>query len=79
VLNYEVANFAEHNSRIPKQGDVAHRATTFFRSEIIRKGRIGIKNYKTIYFNHNIGGANFSIGVNPWKRWIFHEGPGIFK
>ncbi len=71
-------SFFKLHPRLMNQ-DVAHRATTFFRQEIISNGKFGIKNYKTIYFNHRIGNRNFSIGINPWKRTIFHEGPGIFK
>lgn len=59
--------------------DIAHRSATFFRKEIMLKGKMGIKNSNTIYFNHKIGNRNFSIGVNPWKRTIFHEAPGVFK
>lgn len=61
------------------QYDAGHRATTFLRQEILSKGKFGIKNYKTIFFNHTIDGQHFSIGINPWTRTIFHEGPGIFK
>lgn len=59
--------------------DIAHRAATFFRKEIITSGKVGFKNYKTIYFNYTVGNRKFSIGVNPWNRKIFHEGPGTFK
>lgn len=61
------------------QFDAAHRGTAFFQKEIFQKGSFGVKNYNTIYFNHKIGTQNFSTGINPWNRTIFHQGPGIFK
>jgi RHS repeat-associated protein len=61
------------------QFDAAHRASTFFRKEILKSGFPGVRNWNTIYFNKTIGGQPFSIGINPWKRTIFHEGPGVFK
>ena len=66
------------------QFDAGHRATSFLRNEILTTGRIGAKNLfsrnnATIYFNKSIGSQNFSIGINPYKKSIFHEGPGIFR
>lgn len=61
------------------QFDVAHRASAFFQKEIFMKGTFGIKNYKTIYFNHKVGNIIFSTGINPWKRTIFHQESGKFK
>ncbi|AZA55488.1 hypothetical protein EG348_05540 [Chryseobacterium sp. G0201] len=61
------------------QFDAAHRGTAFVQKEIFRKGTFGIKNYNTVYFNHTIGNQTFSTGINPWKRTIFHQGPGVFK
>jgi RHS repeat-associated protein len=57
------------------QFDAAHRASIFMKNDILFKGTMGIKNYNTIYFNYN----QFSIGINPWTRTIFHMGPGLFK
>lgn len=62
-----------------EQLDAGHRATTFFRSEIMVHGKAGVKNWKTIYYNLNVNGQPLSIGINPWRRTIFHEGPGVFK
>ncbi|WP_050019470.1 RHS repeat-associated core domain-containing protein [Chryseobacterium sp. P1-3] len=61
------------------QFDAAHRGTAFIQEEIFRKGTFGIKNYKTVYFNHTIGNHTFSTGINPWTRTIFHQGIGKFK
>ncbi len=61
------------------QFDVAHRASRFMRNDILLNGKMGIKNLNTIYFNYNNAGQNFSIGINPWKRTIIHEGIGFFK
>ncbi|WP_271730164.1 hypothetical protein, partial [Aquimarina algiphila] len=61
------------------QYDAGHRATTFLRNEILQNGKYGIKNWKTIFINYELNSQNFSIGINPWKRTIFHEAPGIFK
>jgi hypothetical protein len=61
------------------QFDVAHRASAFFQKEIMSNGSYGFKNWRTFYYNHTIGNTNFSIGINPWKREIFHSGIGVFK
>jgi RHS repeat-associated protein len=61
------------------QFDAGHRAAAFFRSEILNSGKLGVKNWKTIYYNITIGGKDFSLGINPWTRTIFHEGPGVFR
>ncbi len=59
--------------------DVTHRSTTFIRKDILLYGKMGIKDYRTVYFNYKVGNKYFSIGINPWKRSIFHEGPGFYK
>lgn len=46
-----------------KQFDVAHRATAFFREEILQKGNLGFKNSSTIYYNYTIGNQKFSKGL----------------
>jgi len=61
------------------QYDAAHRASSFLRNDILKSGKTGVKNWRTIHYNLDLGGQQFSIGVNPWKRTIFHEGPGLFK
>ncbi len=76
---------ADYLTRLTKGGygfgqfDVAHRSTTFLRNDILMEGKLGISNWKTIFMNYNNNGQNFSIGINPWKKTIFHEGPGVFK
>ncbi|MFV0364866.1 MAG: hypothetical protein ACK5LL_17510 [Suipraeoptans sp.] len=80
-ISYRITNPGKYGVGVLRQGqmDVGHRASTFFSDEVIKTGRIGIRDYKTIYFNKTIGDQPFSVGVNPWTRRIFHEGPGVFK
>lgn len=61
------------------QYDIGHRSATFLREDIIMKGKFGIKNYKTFYFNYEVNNQIFSTAINPWRRTIFHEAPGLFK
>lgn len=61
------------------QFDAAHRATSFLREDILQKGTIGFRDPSTMFLNHTIDGQSFSIGINPWTRKIFHEGPGVFS
>jgi hypothetical protein len=61
------------------QFDAAHRAVAYLREDILQKGSIGFKNQSTMFLNYSTNGQNFSIGINPWTRTIFHEGPGVFK
>lgn len=61
------------------QADVYHRTATFYRSEMLETGKFGVRNWNTIYTNYKLGDHNYSIGINPWTRTIFHEGPSIMK
>lgn len=61
------------------QMDIAHRAASFVSTDVMQTGNIGIKNYKTIYFNKTYGNKTISVAINPWTRTIYHEGPGLFK
>lgn len=69
------------------QFDWEHRATTLLADDIMQTGKFGIRNYRTIYFNKMYSGYRngkyymqvHSIGINPWKRTIFHEGPSLLK
>jgi hypothetical protein len=81
-------SFLQYNVRLTKIGigglghgqfDAAHRATTFLKSDILEAGKWGARNWNTIYTNLEIGGKYFSIGINPWKREIYHMAPGFFK
>lgn len=79
-IHLRISNPGQHGVGILRQGqlDVGHRASTFFSTEVIQTGKIGIENYRTIYFNKRIGNRDFSVGINPWTRTIFHEGPDIY-
>lgn len=75
-----------YNTSNRAQFDAGHRATTFVTDEVIQSGKVGIKDFNsvffdnhTLYFNKNIGGGDFSIGINPYTKTIFHQAPGVFK
>ncbi|WP_165024363.1 hypothetical protein [Dysgonomonas sp. ZJ279] len=80
-IHPRISNPGWYDVARPRVGqlDAGHRGTTFLSNEILKTGKIGIKNYKTVYFNKAIGDKYFSIGINPWTRTIFHEAPGFFK
>jgi len=80
-ISYRITNPGKYGvARFGKgQMDAGHRGSTFFSDEIIKTGDFGIRDYRTIYFNKKFGDEYISVGINPWKRRIIHEGPGFFK